>query len=133
MIIPLWKPHICFLKIIFSSYDDFVSGRFHTMCFLKGNSVESLLKPNDVATILNISVKAVHALCRSGQLNYVRINKKERRFTEEMIEAFVASRTVAREKFDKKRSQRIPCPPKKGGDKSSGVNRAQLREEMRSW
>jgi excisionase family DNA binding protein len=107
-------------------------GNSHTTCFFKGKPVQSLLKPNEVAALLSISVKAVHALCRERKLNYIQINGKERRFTEEMVQDFIASRTVEQKRFDKKPAKSLPFSPKKGG-KSSGVSRAQLREEMRSW
>jgi excisionase family DNA binding protein len=92
-----------------------------------------LLKPVQVAAFLGIPVKGVHALCRAGKLDFIRINGKERRFTQEMVERYIQGQTVKNIKpVDKNTKVTLPCPPK-GGVKSSGVIRAQLKEEMRSW
>jgi excisionase family DNA binding protein len=50
----------------------------------------SLLKPAEVALTLRVSIKTVHSLCRAGRLSYLWINGKERRFTREDIEAYLA-------------------------------------------
>jgi len=92
-----------------------------------------LLTPENVAAFLGIPVKGVHALCRGGKLDFIRVNGKERRFTQEMVERYIHDQTVRNMKpVDKNNKQTLPCPPK-GGAKSSGVIRAQLKEEMRSW
>lgn len=56
---------------------------------------KQLLTPSEAAQLLAILVKGLHRLCQSGEIGYVRINGKERRFTSEHLEAFVASREVA--------------------------------------
>lgn len=81
--------------------------------------------------MLGISVKMIHQLCRDGKLDYVQINKKERRFTEEQVQAYIESRTVKKPIIDKCLSKRLPSTSK-GGEKSFG-NGADLRKEMKQW
>lgn len=95
-----------------------------------------LLTPEDVSKLLAVSVKGVHELCRTGRLDYVRVNGKERRFTEEMVQAFIEAWTVSQPKkeVDRKPHKYLPYPSKKGGDKerSTRVSEAGLlREEIK--
>ena len=95
--------------------------------------IDHLLRPQQVAQSLGITVKMVHQLCRERKLRYVQINKKERRFTEEQIQEYVDSQTVAKPAIDKKPVKRLPCPSKGGEkEKSLGLSRNGLREEIRS-
>lgn len=93
--------------------------------------IDHLLKPQQVAEYLGITVKMVHQLCREHKLPYVKINRKERRFTEEQVQEYVDSQTVKIPVIDKKPSKRLDCP-RKGGEKSFG-NGANLRKEMKQW
>lgn len=69
--------------------------------------------PDEVAQCLQISVKAVHELCRTGRLAFVRVNGKERRFTIGHIQEYIEAQTVDRKAaVDKKRSQPLPCRSK---------------------
>jgi excisionase family DNA binding protein len=72
-----------------------------------------LLKPDDVASCLGISKKAVDTLCRAGKLSYVRVNGKERRFLEEQVQEYIEAQTVnSKSPVDKKARKPLPCPPK---------------------
>jgi len=92
-----------------------------------------LLTPEDVSKLLAVSVKGVHELCRSGRLDYVRVNGKERRFTEEMIHTFIEAQTVSRSKKQVDRTPHKPLPssPKKGGVKSVEDVGTSLGKEIR--
>jgi excisionase family DNA binding protein len=95
-----------------------------------------LLTPEDVSKLLAVSVKGVHELCRSGRLDYVRVNGKERRFTEEMIQSFIEAQTVSRPEKQVDRTPHKPLPsyPRKGGEgkESTRVSEAGLlREEIK--
>ncbi len=86
-----------------------------------------------MAESLGITVKMVHQLCREHKLQYVQINQKERRFTEEQIQEYVDSQSVGKPVIDKKPCKRLPCPSKGGEkEKSLGCSRNDLREEIRS-
>jgi excisionase family DNA binding protein len=56
--------------------------------------VPRLLTPRQVADLLQITVKSVHALCRAGRLGYYWINAKERRFAPADVEAYLQARRV---------------------------------------
>jgi predicted site-specific integrase-resolvase len=91
-----------------------------------------LFKPQDVATLLGISVKGVHAECNAGRLEYVAVNgRKERRFTAEMVKSYIQEQTVRRKVVDKPKSSRLPSPIKKGGLKVEDFG-TDLVREMRS-
>jgi len=95
-------------------------------------NLRPLLAPEDVSTILAISVKGIHELCRSGRLEYIRVNGKERRFTEEMVQAFIQEQTVSRPKksVDRSRPLTLPCS-RKGGVKSVEDSGTDLGKEIR--
>jgi excisionase family DNA binding protein len=99
-------------------------------------SIDHLKTAQEAAEILSISKKSIHALCRRGLLSYVRVNAKERRFTDQQLLEYVEAQTVPR-KVDKTTAKRISSPPprRKGGESEvpGGSVRAHLREEMRSW
>lgn len=91
-----------------------------------------LLDADDVATILRISPKTVHKLVREGKLSCVQVTTKERRFTRANVQAYIESRTIHCP-IDKGHFTPLSSMPKKGGEKSIGVSRADLWKEMCSW
>ena len=97
--------------------------------------VQKLLSPKDVAEILGISVKTVHKLVREGKLGCVQITSKERRFTEGQVSAYIETQSKKPEevRIDTPRTQQVSSQPKKGGERSFGVSKADLRKEMRLW
>jgi excisionase family DNA binding protein len=97
--------------------------------------ISQLLTPTDVAGILGISVKTVHKLAREGKLGCVQVTSKERRFTEEQVRAYIdaQSKTIQKVRVDTLRHRQVSSPPKKGGAKSFGVSKADLRKEMSQW
>lgn len=94
-----------------------------------------LLTPADVAEVLGISVKTVHKLVREGKLGCVQVTTKERRFTEEQVRAYIEAQSKKPEevRIDTPRTQQVSSQPKKGGERSFGVSKADLRKEMRLW
>jgi excisionase family DNA binding protein len=94
-----------------------------------------LLTPIEAAQILSISKKTVHKLVRDGKLGCVQVTDKERRFTEEQIKAYIEAQSneprVVR--VDTPRMQASIIAAKKGGERSFGVSKADLRKEMRLW
>lgn len=95
--------------------------------------ITELLKPNQAASKLGISVKTLHRLCRESQIGYVKINQKERGFTLDQVHDYIDRQTVP-PRIDNSRSLRVNSTSKGGiKKKSSGVSRADLRKEMRQW
>jgi len=98
-----------------------------------------LLTVEQTAEHLGIKVKTVHQFVREGRLACIQVTAKGRKFTEAQIQEFIESRTTPMPKFlDRKSPDRLPSPPKRGGDyrKSTAVSlseRAKMREEARSW
>ncbi|MFZ5865807.1 MAG: helix-turn-helix domain-containing protein [Thermodesulfobacteriota bacterium] len=101
-----------------------------------------LLTVSDVAQQLKIKEKRVHELCRTGQLGYVTVTPRQRRFRPEHVQAFVENHdSVELKKVDNTRATQAPSRSKriasqgKGGDTqpASSSARAQDRREMRSW
>jgi excisionase family DNA binding protein len=90
------------------------------------------LSAKDVAEILGISVKTVNKLVREGKLGCVQVTAKERRFTEDQIREYIESRS-SKVQFDRTIPVRVKSAPPKGGEKSIGVSKADLRKEMRRW
>ncbi len=91
-----------------------------------------LLSAKDVAEILGISAKTVNKLVREGKLGCVQVTAKERRFTEDQIREYIESRTT-KIQIDTRKRDRVKSQPPKGGEKSFGVSRADLRKEMSLW
>lgn len=62
-----------------------------------GNSgrrdVELLLDPKQVGAILGISSRTVNKLCNQKKLQYIQVDAKHRRFTREMVDAFIDRQT----------------------------------------
>ncbi len=94
--------------------------------------IQKLLSAKDVAEILGISVKTVNKLVREAKLGCVQVTAKERRFTEEQIWEYIESRS-SRVQIDKTKPDRVKSQPPKGGVKSIGVSKADLRKEMSQW
>lgn len=95
---------------------------------------DRLLKPEDVANILDLSIKSIHRLSREGKLQCVQVSARERRFTPEQVEQFIESQSTGI-CVDKKTSRPVSSTPKKGGEKSRfvGVSGKDLRKEMKKW
>jgi len=98
----------------------------------ESEEVVVLLDSRDVAAILKISPKTVHKLVREGKLACVRVTARDRRFTHAQIQEYIQSQSTL-VRIDKKATSTVSSRPKKGGAKSSGVTRAELRKELRSW
>jgi hypothetical protein len=92
----------------------------------------ALLDPDEVAGFLRCTTKEVHGLVRAGELACVQVSARKRLFTHEQIRQYIESKTIER-RVDRKRARRVSCTPEKGGEKSFGESRADLREEMRAW
>ncbi len=94
--------------------------------------IQKLLSAKDVAEILGISVKTVNKLVRDAKLGCVQVTGKERRFTEEQIREYIESRS-SKVQIDRTIHGRVKSAPPKGGEKSFGVSKADLRKEMSLW
>jgi excisionase family DNA binding protein len=96
------------------------------------NFIQKLLSAKDVAEILGISVKTVNKLVRDAKLGCVQVTAKERRFTEEQIREYIESRS-SKVQIDRTKPDRVKSAAPKGGEKSFGVSKADLRKEMSQW
>ena len=96
------------------------------------NFMQKLLSTKDVAEILGISAKTVNKLVREGKLGCVQVTAKERRFTEDQIRGYIESRS-SKVQIDKRKPDRVKSAAPKGGEKSFGVSKADLRKEMSLW
>ncbi len=98
-------------------------------------NIHRLMTAMDVAEILGISAKTVHKLVREGRLGCVQVTAKERRFTEEQIKAYIEAQSQGPrvEHVDMPRVRQVSSPATKGGEKSFGVSKADLRKEMSLW
>ena len=96
------------------------------------SGIHALWQASDVAQILGIRVKTVHNLVRKGKLACVQVTVRERRFTQEQVHEYIRSQSTE-VRVDKKPLGPVSSPARKGGEKSSGVSRAELRKELRSW
>ncbi len=86
----------------------------------------------DLAQILRIAKKTVHKLVREGKLGCVQVTPKERRFTFDQVQAYIDSQTVE-VRIDRSKEKGLKFKSPKGGEKSIGVSKADLRKEMRQW
>jgi excisionase family DNA binding protein len=94
-----------------------------------------LLTPKQTAEYLGIKTKTVHQLVREGKLACIQITPKDRKFTKDQLEEFIANRTIGIPMpVDRKSPARITLP-RKGGDRLNcgDSDRAQLKKEMCSW
>lgn len=98
-------------------------------------SIQRLMTSTDVGEILGISTKTVHKLVREGRLGCVQVTAKERRFTEGQIKAYIEAQSQGPrvEHVDMPRVRQVSSALKKGGERSFGVSKADLRKEMRQW
>src|SRR5208283_173063 len=94
--------------------------------------IQKLLSARDVAEILGISVKTVNKLVREAKLGCVQVTAKERRFTEDQIREYIESRST-KIQIDRTIHDRVKSAAPKGGEKSFGVSKADLRKEMSLW
>jgi excisionase family DNA binding protein len=94
--------------------------------------IQKLLSAQDVAEILGISAKTVNKLVREGKLGCVQVTAKERRFTEDQMREYIESRS-SKVQIDSRTSNRVKSAAPKGGEKSFGVSKADLRKEMSLW
>lgn len=94
--------------------------------------VPSLLTAKEVAAILSVSPKTVHKLVREKKLACVQVTSRDRRFTHEQVQEYIQSQST-NTRVDRRAAPAVTSRPKKGGAKSVGCSRTDLREEMRSW
>lgn len=106
-------------------------------CPLQGHeSQPRLMTTEEVAEFFSVEPRKIHKWVREKKLGCIQLSPKERRFTMNHVDDFIASRSsrpvVA---IDKSDSPRLPSTTKKcaGGAKSTGESAAELRKEMRSW
>jgi excisionase family DNA binding protein len=99
------------------------------------NELPVLYKATDVARTLGIAVKTVNKLVREKKLGCVQTTARDRRFTTDQIHAYIEaqSRKPEEVRIDTPHVRQVSSPPKKGGERSFGVSRADLRKEMRLW
>jgi len=90
------------------------------------------LSTQEVGEILGISVKTVNKRVREGKLGCVQVTTKERRFTEDQIRDYIESRS-SKVQIDTRTPVRVKSAAPKGGEKSIGVSKADLRKEMSLW
>jgi excisionase family DNA binding protein len=93
--------------------------------------IQKLMTAKDVAELLGISVKTVNKQVRAGLLGCVQITSKERRFTQEQVRAYIESKSQP-VRVDTTAAKPLFYPGK-GGEKSFGVSKADLRKEMSQW
>ena len=95
-------------------------------------AMPQLMNAQDVALILKIAPKTIHKLVRRGKLGCVQVTEKDRRFTREQVQAYIDSQSVEA-RIDRSKGKPVKSQPPKGGEKSIGVSKADLRKEMRRW
>ncbi|MGO9118873.1 MAG: helix-turn-helix domain-containing protein [Desulfomonilaceae bacterium] len=94
--------------------------------------IAPLLDAEDVARILKSSVKTVHKRVREGKLACVQSSLKDRKFTREQVQAYIEAQSTG-VRVDRSKVKPVKSRPPKGGEKSFGVSKADLRKEMRQW
>jgi len=97
--------------------------------------IPRLLSASEVAEILRISTKTVNKLAREAKIGCVQVTSRERRFSEEQVRAYIEaqSKKPAEVRVDMPHARQVSSPPKKGGERSFGVSKADLRKEMSLW
>ena len=90
-----------------------------------------LLDPVQVGEILGISPRTVNDLCNRKKLSYIQIDGKHRRFTEDMVQAFIDNQTVKTE--ESKKVRRIVVKAKPQATPMTETSRSQLKAEMDSF
>jgi excisionase family DNA binding protein len=100
---------------------------------IQGESqIRKLMTAKDVAEILGMAAKTVNKLVREGKLGCVQVTAKERRFTEQQIQEYIES-CSSNVQIDIRTPVRVKSAAPKGGEKSIGVSKADLRKEMSLW
>jgi hypothetical protein len=94
--------------------------------------IARLLDAEDVARILKSSVKTVHKRVREGKLGCFQASAKDRKFTRDQVLAFIEAQSVE-VPIDRSKEKSVKSQPPKGGEKSIGGSKADLRKEMRRW
>jgi excisionase family DNA binding protein len=94
-------------------------------------TLQCLVRPGTLASILGISVKMLHKLVREGKLSCVQVTTRERRFTPEQVHQYIESQSTGI-RVDKKAAPTVSSRPKKGGTKSPGDIGTDLVKEIRS-
>lgn len=98
----------------------------------RSGNLEKLLTVSDASEFLQTSRRTVHKLCREGKLQYIQLTPRERRFTIEQLQSFIASRTLTPPKtVDVSTPPLLPSP--RNALKSQRGDRARIRKEMRQW
>jgi len=103
---------------------------------IRGEShLQKLLTAKDVAEVLGIAAKTVHKLVREGKLGCVLVTSKGRRFTEQQVRDYIeaGSKWPREVRIDTRIVRKVSSRPPKGGEKSIGVSKADLRKEMSLW
>jgi excisionase family DNA binding protein len=91
-----------------------------------------LMTVSEVAAALRVKEKTVHQLVRDGKLSCFQVTPRQRRFTADQVQVFLATRTMEPPKMlDAPSGALLPSPKREL--KSQRGDRAQLREEMRRW
>jgi excisionase family DNA binding protein len=98
----------------------------------RDQELQKLLGAEEAAQALSCTVKTIHRKVRAGELGCVQISEKKRMFTAEQIENYIESKTVE-PLIDRNNSVRVSSEPRKGGEKSLGFVRTDLKQEMQSW
>jgi excisionase family DNA binding protein len=109
-----------------------VHQRIQPMAQSMSPSLSTLLTTSDVAVILSVSPKTVNKRVREKKLACVQLTSRDRRFTHEQVQEYIQSQSTS-VRVDKRYPGPVSSQPKKGGTKSSGVTRAELRKELSSW
>ena len=94
--------------------------------------IAPLLDAKDVARILKSSVKTVHKRVSEGKLGCVQATPKDRRFIREQVQAYIEAQSTG-VRIDRSKEKPVKSQPPKGGEKSLGFLKADLRKEMRRW
>jgi len=86
-----------------------------------------LLTSKEVADLLCISVRDVRALCRAGEIRFVRVTQRKRRFRQEHLEEYVNRKPTPPRATAVDKS---PCRPARAAAKT---DKASLVKEMAAW
>ncbi len=93
----------------------------------------SLLTPEQAASYLQVTEKAVHRLCRQAKLAYIRVDDRgTRRFRQSDLDGYVQANCVpARVPIDKSPRKSVSSQPKGGRETAGQAGKGSLREEIR--
>jgi excisionase family DNA binding protein len=96
--------------------------------------MNALLTPDQTAELLGISLRDLNALCRNGEIRFVRVTPRKRRFRRVDIEEYIERKLTPR-KLDTP-APRYTFIPRKLTEEdklTAKEHKKRLREEMRSW